>query len=80
MECDALSIVRLIRDKKGTTPIFIIYDDIIEICNSFSTFDCVHVKQTRNTVAHSVARWKAVLDYEIISTNMFPKLFKLWRN
>lgn len=58
LECDAVNVVRVIREQQtGAAPIFLLFDDIKECCASFIAFECVHVKRAGNTVAHSVARW-----------------------
>lgn len=74
LECDASNVVRCIRERRqGAAPIFLFYDDILEISSSFLSFDCVHVKRAGNTVAHSVARWEADVNSETICTSLFPQ-------
>lgn len=74
LECDALSVVRAIVDRKmGAAPIFLLFEDILDISSSFSNFNCVHVKRSGNTVAHSVARWEAVIGSTFVCTNLFPQ-------
>lgn len=74
LECDALQVVRTIREnRKGVAPIFIFYDDIAKLRSYFSCFVCLHVKRAGNTVAHSVARWEVENDSELICMHSFPQ-------
>lgn len=74
LESDALSVVRAIVDRRrGAAPIFLFFEDIFDISLSFSNFRCVHVKRSGNTVAHSVARWDAVVGTTYVCTNLFPQ-------
>ena len=74
LESDSLRVVQAIRlRQRGATPIFLMFDDIIELSSSFSSFHCYHVKRAGNTLAHNVARWDAMVGLDNICTHSFPQ-------
>lgn len=73
LECDALRVVKAIKlQQVGRAPVFLLYQDIIGICNSFSQFLCLRVRRSGNTVAHCIARWDTSINSERICINSFP--------
>ncbi|KAL2899514.1 Glucose-1-phosphate adenylyltransferase, partial [Bienertia sinuspersici] len=58
LECDAISVINAISSNSaGSTPIFLVYNDILRLKTQFDNFACKHVKRSRNAVAHLIARW-----------------------
>lgn len=51
LESDSMTVVQAIRlRQRGLTPIFLLFDDIIDMSSSFSSFQCSHVKRAGNTL------------------------------
>ncbi|XP_048494306.1 uncharacterized protein LOC125494668 [Beta vulgaris subsp. vulgaris] len=74
LESDSINVVQAIRQRqRGAAPIFLLFDDIIDMSSYFSSFQCSHVKRAGNTIAHNVARWDVMVGSENICTHSFPQ-------
>lgn len=74
LESDAANVIKAIQSKAdGSAPIYLIFDDIRKLSDSFSSFQCMHVRRAGNMVAHSVARWDTGNSMERICMNSFPQ-------
>ncbi|KAL2928741.1 hypothetical protein RDABS01_019525 [Bienertia sinuspersici] len=72
LEADALRVTMAVKSlAEGCSPIFLIYDDIHKICNSFDFFQCNHVKRSGNVVAHRIARWDTNGSDEFIKPQVY---------
>lgn len=56
MECDCLQIIQAIRtNAKGSSNMFLIIDDIVDLCRNFIEVRWSFVKRSGNKVAHTLA-------------------------
>ncbi|XP_021761158.1 uncharacterized protein LOC110725990 [Chenopodium quinoa] len=74
VESDAASMVSKVDNHSmGSSPTWLIHDDIKRLDNDFDVFVISHVKRVDNSVAHLVARWVTNGSTERVCMNCFPQ-------
>ncbi|XP_074296922.1 uncharacterized protein LOC141627585 [Silene latifolia] len=77
MESDCAVVVHdLQRKAKGRSDLFLVYEDILSICNSVRSLSFVFTRRNNNKVAHNLARfgpwseghrsWESVIPMEVL--------------
>ncbi|XP_074290385.1 uncharacterized protein LOC141617111 [Silene latifolia] len=75
LECDALNLVRAVRDKDiARTPVGLCVEDLCTLLSSFESNNCYHVKCGGNTVAHCLTRICERVGDAIIIVTDFPQV------
>ncbi|XP_074297615.1 uncharacterized protein LOC141628358 [Silene latifolia] len=74
LECDALNLVRAVRDKNvARTPVGLCVEDICTLLSVFESSKCCHVKRGGNIMAHCVARISEQVGDATIFVTDFPQ-------
>lgn len=72
LECDALKVVHVIPNKQDREAlIFLLFDDIISISGTISSFRCVHIKRNGSVVAHMIVRRDTNIDSQHVCLDLW---------
>ncbi|XP_074297655.1 uncharacterized protein LOC141628404 [Silene latifolia] len=74
LKCDALNLVRAVRDKNiARTPVGLCVEDLCTLLSFFESSKCCHVKRGGNIVAHCVARISERVGVATVLVTDFPQ-------